>query len=470
MCFQDSSETCTRPSTPPRSTKAPKLTIEETTPLRIWPSCSWVRKLCRTSDWVCSSQARRDSTTLLRFLSSSMILASSSMPDVGLKIADPAHLDQRRGQEAAQADVDDQAALDDLDHLAGDDAVLFLDLLDRAPGALVLSPLLGQDQPALLVLFLLDQGLDLIADADHIEGVDVVLDGELFGGDDPFGLVTDVEQDLVPVDLDDGAGDDVTVVEVLDGRVDGRRERLRANRSRRSRPGVVPRGRTSCSRAPDMDYRLWCAAARSVQRKFQQLGDNLTDHNPTRTSVTYSVRSRAGHSDMSGYRCALKQGQTPAAGALPAHPGTGRSRCRTSITVASYWPRRSDEASLTRFLAGLAAGPVDGNCRTGSDSPLVLAKATDLRTACDHAARASGRQRSRCGARLLHPDTCRMLPSSAPNRPQRSTRFDPTGWEILRHPRTRTGRRACWTGRGASRRSSTTSPDWSSDDLTASLE
>ena len=28
MCFQDSSETCTRPSTPPRSTNAPKLTIE----------------------------------------------------------------------------------------------------------------------------------------------------------------------------------------------------------------------------------------------------------------------------------------------------------------------------------------------------------------------------------------------------------------------------------------------------------
>ena len=222
MCFQDSSETCTRPSTPPRSTKAPKLTIEETTPLRIWPFCSWVRKFCRTSDWVCSSHARRDSTTLLRFLSSSMILASSSMPDVRLQVADPAHLDQRGGQEAAQADVDDQAALDDLDHLTGDDAVLFLDLLDRAPGALVLSPLLGQDQATLLVLFLLDEGLDLVADADHIEGVDVVLDGEFFGGDDPFGLVTDVEEDLVPVDLDDGAGDDVTVVEVLDGCVDGR--------------------------------------------------------------------------------------------------------------------------------------------------------------------------------------------------------------------------------------------------------
>ena len=80
MCFQDSSDTCTRPSTPPRSTNAPKLTIDDTTPLRIWPFCSWVRKFCRTSLCVCSSHARRDSTTLLRFLSSSMILASISRP------------------------------------------------------------------------------------------------------------------------------------------------------------------------------------------------------------------------------------------------------------------------------------------------------------------------------------------------------------------------------------------------------
>ena len=144
--------------------------------------------------------------------------------DVGLQVAHPAHLHQGGGQEAAQADVDDEAALDDLDDVPGDDAVLFLDLLDRAPGALVLSPLLGQDQPTLLVLFLLDQGLDLIADTDHVERVHVVLDGELFGGDDPFGLVPDVEEDLVPVDLDDGAGDDVTVVEVLDGCIDRREE------------------------------------------------------------------------------------------------------------------------------------------------------------------------------------------------------------------------------------------------------
>ena len=147
-------------------------------------------------------------------------LGLERLADVGLQVAHAAHLDQRRGQEAAQADVDDQAALDDLDDGALDDLVVLLLLLDRAPGALVLRALLGEDQPAFLVLLLEDQGLDLIADGDDLVRVDVVLDGELAGGDDTLGLVADVEQDLVTVDLDDGAFDDVSVVEVLDRLVD----------------------------------------------------------------------------------------------------------------------------------------------------------------------------------------------------------------------------------------------------------
>ena len=87
--------------------------------------------------------------------------------------------------------------------------------------ALVLGALLGQDQQAaFLVLLLENEGLDLVADGDDLGGVDVVLDRELARGDDTLGLVADVEQDLVPVNLDDGAVDDVTVVEVLDGLVD----------------------------------------------------------------------------------------------------------------------------------------------------------------------------------------------------------------------------------------------------------
>ena len=232
MCFQDSSETCTRPSTPPRSTNAPKLTIEETTPVRTWPLASWLRNSLRTSDWVCSSQARRDRTTLLRFLSSSMILASSSRPTYGCRSRTRRISTSEAGRKPRRPMSRIRPPLTTSMTVPVDDAVLFLDLLDRAPGALVLRALLGQDQPALLVLLLEDQGLDLVADLDDLVGVDVVLDRELAGGDDALGLVADVEQDLVAVDLDDGALDDVAVVEVLDRLVDGGEEVLRRRRCR----------------------------------------------------------------------------------------------------------------------------------------------------------------------------------------------------------------------------------------------
>src|SRR5260221_11685943 len=145
---------------------------------------------------------------------------------VRLQVANSPHLDQGRRQEPAQADVQDQAALNDLDDGAGDDAVLFLDLLDRAPGALVLRALLGQDQPAFLVLLLQDQGLDVLAALDDVVRVDVMLDRQLAGRNDAFGLVADVQQDLVSVDLDDGPRDDVAVIEVLDGLIDRGEEGL----------------------------------------------------------------------------------------------------------------------------------------------------------------------------------------------------------------------------------------------------
>ena len=147
-------------------------------------------------------------------------LGLEGLAHVGLQVADATHLHERGGQEAPQADVQDEAALDDLDDLPLDDAVLFLDALDRAPGPLVLSALLGQDQPAFLVLLGEDEGLDVVAHGDDLAGIDVVLDGQFTGGDDALGLVADVQQDLVAVHLDDRALDDVAVIEVLDCGVD----------------------------------------------------------------------------------------------------------------------------------------------------------------------------------------------------------------------------------------------------------
>ena len=82
------------------------------------------------------------------------------LAEVRREVADAAQLDERGGEEAAEADVDDEAALDDLDDRTGDDAVGVLDLLDVAPRALVLCALLGQDQTAFLVLLLENEGLD----------------------------------------------------------------------------------------------------------------------------------------------------------------------------------------------------------------------------------------------------------------------------------------------------------------------
>ena len=70
----------------------------------------------------------------------------------------------------------------------------------------------------------------MVPHGDDLAGIHIVLDAEFAGGNDALGLVTDVEQHLVTVNLDDDAFDDVAVVEVLDGRVDGREEVLdRAN-------------------------------------------------------------------------------------------------------------------------------------------------------------------------------------------------------------------------------------------------
>ncbi len=213
---------------PPRSTNAPKLTTDDTTPLRISPGLRLARNSSRCSRWVSSRYARRDSTTLLRFLSSSMILHSISRPTYGLEVAHAAQVDERRGQEAAQADVEDEAALDHLDDRALDDPVLLLDLLDRAPGALVLRALLGQDEAAVLVLLLEDEGLELVVERHDLVRVDVVADRELARRDDALGLEADVEQHFVAVDLDDPAGDDVAVVELDDRGVDRVGERLAA--------------------------------------------------------------------------------------------------------------------------------------------------------------------------------------------------------------------------------------------------
>ena len=205
---------------PPRSTKAPKFTTEDTTPLRTSPGFRLTRNSPRCSRWVSSSQARRESTTLLRFLSSSMIFASSDLPMYGWRSRTRRSSTRDAGRKPTQTDVDDEPALHDLDDEALDDATGLLDPLDGAPGALVLGTLLGEDEATLLVLLLEHERFDLFADRDDVVRIEVMADRELAGRDHALGLEADVEKHLILVDLHDLAGDDVSILEGDDGLVD----------------------------------------------------------------------------------------------------------------------------------------------------------------------------------------------------------------------------------------------------------
>jgi hypothetical protein len=139
---------------------------------------------------------------------------------VGVEVLHATKVNQGCRQEAAQADVEDKAALDDLDDLALDVLASLELLLDAVPSTLVLGTLLGENQTAFLVLLLEDKCLNLVAQRDDVCRVDVLADGKLAGRNDALGLVANVEQDLVVLELDDRTGDKIALIEIGDGAVD----------------------------------------------------------------------------------------------------------------------------------------------------------------------------------------------------------------------------------------------------------
>ena len=146
-------------------------------------------------------------------------LAAKLAPEEVLEVLDPADVDERGRQEAAHAEVEDQAALDDLDHGAVDGLAALGGVLDALPGHLEAGALLRQDQTPFGVLLRHDERVDLVAELDLVVGVDRATDRQLGHGDDALGLVADVDQDLVLVDPDDRAPHDLSLVDHENGRV-----------------------------------------------------------------------------------------------------------------------------------------------------------------------------------------------------------------------------------------------------------
>ena len=136
------------------------------------------------------------------------------------EVLDATEVDEGGGQEAAQTDVEDKAALDDLDDLALDVLASVELLLDAVPSTLVLGALLGEDQTAVLVLLLENEGLNGVAQVHDVSGVGVLADGQLADGNNALRLEADVKQDLIALNLDNGTRDKITLVEIGNGTVD----------------------------------------------------------------------------------------------------------------------------------------------------------------------------------------------------------------------------------------------------------
>ena len=120
--------------------------------------------------------------------------------------------------EAADAAVDDEAALVVVDDGCVDDRPRLELLLHRAPLALEPCASQGQDRVALLRFRLQDVDENHVPDSQLRRGFGMPT-VELAVRDDTFALGPDVDENLVSIDPNDGAFDDVTVLEASDIRV-----------------------------------------------------------------------------------------------------------------------------------------------------------------------------------------------------------------------------------------------------------
>ena len=144
-------------------------------------------------------------------------LAAQLLREELVEVLDAADVDERRRQEATDAEVEDETALDDLDHPAVDGLAALGGSLDRLPGELEARALLREEEAPLGVLLRHHERVDLVADRHLVGRVHVPADRELGDRDDAFRLVADVDEHLVLVDAHDRAVDDLALVDRREG-------------------------------------------------------------------------------------------------------------------------------------------------------------------------------------------------------------------------------------------------------------
>ena len=135
---------------------------------------------------------------------------------IGVQILDSAQINEGCRQEATQADVEDQAALDDLDDFALHILALLELLLNTVPSTLVLRASLGEDETTFLVLLLKDHDFDGIAEFYNVCRINIFTDRQFARRNDALRLIADVKQNLIMLNLDDLTGHQISLIKICD--------------------------------------------------------------------------------------------------------------------------------------------------------------------------------------------------------------------------------------------------------------
>ena len=146
-------------------------------------------------------------------------LAAQLLAEELVEILDAPDVHEGGWKEAAHAQVEDETALDDLDHLSVDGLTGLGRGLDALPRQLEAGALLREDQAPLGVLLREHESVDLLADRYLVGGIDGSPDRQLGDRDHTLRLVADVDEHLVLVHANDRAVHDLALVDLRKGSV-----------------------------------------------------------------------------------------------------------------------------------------------------------------------------------------------------------------------------------------------------------
>ena len=202
---------CSRPSMPPRSTKAPKSAIFLTTPLRRCADFQLGQQLGLLLGPLGLDQGPAADDDVAAGFVDLQHQRLDGPADVVADVGGAADIDLAGRQEDGHADVHQQPALDLAGGHAGDDVALMDRIHDRHPGLDLLGLALAERDHAAGIV---DQAVDVFhvldEDLDHLPRL-----GQLFAffplvaEDDAFALVADVHQDDVALGPQDASLDDL---------------------------------------------------------------------------------------------------------------------------------------------------------------------------------------------------------------------------------------------------------------------